>query len=123
MNCQFPQQRIIQLKMQETVPSLAGARAHARTPHTHKLTQHIPQNKVLLEMLTAPTIQEILRISWNLKFHYCVNNILPRVPIQSYLNPVHATPFYSLKAYFITIFSSMIRSSKWYIRVMFIHHK
>ena len=34
MNCQFPQQRIIQLKMQETVPSLAGARARTHAHHT-----------------------------------------------------------------------------------------
>jgi hypothetical protein len=46
------------------------------------------------------------------EFHFSVNKSPPLVPKQSYINPVHAFPFYFLKIRFNIILPSTLISSK-----------
>jgi hypothetical protein len=48
--------------------------------------------------------QEIPKISWNPKFHYCVHKSPPLVPILSHINPVHTIQSYLSKIHFDIIY-------------------
>jgi hypothetical protein len=65
------------------------------------------------EANSYPASQEILRLLWNLKVHYCVHKSLPLVPILGQRNPVHTFPPYFPKIHFNIIFLSTFRSSTW----------
>jgi hypothetical protein len=51
-----------------------------------------PYSAVLLEELSISAGQEISRILWNPKAHYCVHKSPPLFTIQSHINPILALP-------------------------------
>jgi len=68
---------------------------------------------------TEPLSQEIPRLFWNPRVHYCVHNNPPLVPILSQMHPVHTLPPYLPKNPSNIILSSTLRSSKWSLSFRF----
>jgi hypothetical protein len=72
-----------------------------------------PSNFMQARPNSSSANQEIHRILWNVKVHYCVHNSPPLDPILNWINPVH-TPLPCLhEVHFNIIPSPKPRSSRW----------
>ena len=65
--------------------------------------------------------QEIPRILWSLKVHYCIHKCLPPVPILNQLDAVHNPTSYFLEIHLNIIPLSMPASPKWSLSFRFPH--
>ena len=87
--------------------------------YTYLLT---PWSTFLFEKLTGSAAsQEIPRILWNLKVHYCTHKCLPPLPILSQLHPVPTTPSHFLKIHLNIILPSTSGSPQWSLSLRFPH--
>ena len=110
------------MKWPKCIKMVCGIRSHIS--HTHQtLNQRChtntylltPWSRVLLEKLTGfAANQEIPRILWNPKVHYCTHKHPPPVPILSQLHPVSTTPSYFLKIHLNIILPSTIKPFQQY---------
>ena len=88
---------------------------------THLLTHAMEQSSSWEDNRFSAS-QEIPRILWNHKAHYCFFKSLPPVPVLSHINPVHIPPyFHFLKIHLNIILPSMPESSKWSFSLSFPH--
>ena len=77
------------------------------SPYFIKLLTHSIQQSPSLEANRSSASQEIPRILWNPKVHYCIHKCPPPVPILSQLDPVRTPTSHFLK--FILILTSHLR--------------
>ena len=83
-------------------------------PVTYLLT-HSMQHSPSWEANRCSASQEIPRILWNPKVHYCIHNFPAPVPILSQLDPVHTHTSHFLKIHLNIMLPSTPGSPKWSI--------
>ena len=89
------------------------------TSHNTLLTYYSMEQSPSWEAKCFAASQEIPRILWKRKAHYCIHKCLPPVPILSQLDPVHTPTHYFLKIHLNTIIPSMPGSPKWTLSLRF----
>jgi hypothetical protein len=65
------------------------------------------------EAASCAATQELSRILWNPKVHYCVHKSPPLVPILSHIIPICTIPFYLCKTPFNIVHPTTSSSSQW----------